>query len=549
MNNLTSNFNAIIVPRNLRAGMLSVLFVFFVLIIGGTVVLPNEVDAASNCSITRNLSYGDRGSDVSCLQTSLGVYPDGYYGPLTQALVNAYQANHGLVSDGVFGYSTLAIWSAEQLGSFNPNPNLIYPIGCTSNSGYSQITSQPCNGGMSVNNQHSGCLAGYTFSVLTGQPCFGSEMVTNLPIGCSTLSGYSYVTGYRCDNQIIPNPYILENLSGGSGDILVTSTSVDVEKEIREGKDNQKILGFRIEADGSDVRINSVRVSFENNDSVSSPRLDRYIEDVSIYMNDRRVGSADVGEFNESNDVYSENIELNNAVVREGTGNRENFYVAVTVNGNISDQNLENDDWQVSVERNDIRFTDGNGSVQSAGRSGKISSNPDFVSTSSSSSDASVRIAKTQASPRENNIKLESVSTTNNVPMLVFTVRAEGSDITFDSMDFDVEANGVADVSDIISQLAVYQGSKKIGDITSFDGDDTYTINFYNQVIIDADDTETFTVKANVKRIGTSYFANGDSLRVSTADPLFDGGVLDENDDEIDNVTGSADGETQTFYR
>jgi len=54
----------------------------------------------------RALRKGDRGADVVALQTALGVRPDGDFGPATDAAVRLFQADRGLVVDGMVGAMT-----------------------------------------------------------------------------------------------------------------------------------------------------------------------------------------------------------------------------------------------------------------------------------------------------------------------------------------------------------------------------------------------------------------------------------------------------------
>jgi len=72
----------------------------------------------SSCSIfSQDLYYGMKASEVKCLQQFLAnlgnnIYPEklitGYYGPLTQAAVQRYQALKGIITTGYFGPLTRA---------------------------------------------------------------------------------------------------------------------------------------------------------------------------------------------------------------------------------------------------------------------------------------------------------------------------------------------------------------------------------------------------------------------------------------------------------
>lgn len=54
----------------------------------------------------RALRKGDKGSDVAALQKALGIRADGDFGPATDSAVRLFQADRGLVVDGIAGAMT-----------------------------------------------------------------------------------------------------------------------------------------------------------------------------------------------------------------------------------------------------------------------------------------------------------------------------------------------------------------------------------------------------------------------------------------------------------
>lgn len=55
------------------------------------------------------LRKGSKGTDVVMLQSLLGLYKDGVFGPLTEEAVKTFQNEHGLFPDGIVGPKT---WEA-----------------------------------------------------------------------------------------------------------------------------------------------------------------------------------------------------------------------------------------------------------------------------------------------------------------------------------------------------------------------------------------------------------------------------------------------------
>jgi len=91
-----------------------------------------------SCTISSTLRVGSTGSEVICLQKSLGLSTDGKFGPKTRAAVVAWQLKWKLVADGMFGAKSRANWVAN--GGISGN----FPEGCESASGYSRTTGLPC---------------------------------------------------------------------------------------------------------------------------------------------------------------------------------------------------------------------------------------------------------------------------------------------------------------------------------------------------------------------------------------------------------------------
>ena len=108
-------------------------------------------------TLTRPLSIGSTGSDVTALQTFLQssgyltVPPTGYFGPATQAAVAAYQSSKNLEPVGSVGPKTLALINSAMMpshqdGGNNGNGNNNPP---PSGGGGGSVNSTPSSGGTS----------------------------------------------------------------------------------------------------------------------------------------------------------------------------------------------------------------------------------------------------------------------------------------------------------------------------------------------------------------------------------------------------------------
>lgn len=70
---------------------------------------PAPVAVAKTDPERSMLRKGDQGDSVKELQRALGIKDDGFFGPATRNAVQAFQAGHGLVVDGLVGPTT---WKA-----------------------------------------------------------------------------------------------------------------------------------------------------------------------------------------------------------------------------------------------------------------------------------------------------------------------------------------------------------------------------------------------------------------------------------------------------
>jgi hypothetical protein len=62
--------------------------------------------SGAHAPVPRALRRGDKGPDVAALQRALGITPDGDFGPRTDSAVRLFQADQGLMVDGVAGIMT-----------------------------------------------------------------------------------------------------------------------------------------------------------------------------------------------------------------------------------------------------------------------------------------------------------------------------------------------------------------------------------------------------------------------------------------------------------
>ncbi|MDD5720822.1 MAG: peptidoglycan-binding domain-containing protein [Candidatus Pacebacteria bacterium] len=136
------------------------LFVFvFTLLFTFSLKSVSAVTVSSNCTINSTLRIGSTGDEVACLQLHLGLISDGKFGTRTQIIVKAFQANAGLKADGVVGPRSIKALEVSNSVISTPvtsnstsstcvngyDSSTFFKCGCTSTSGFSSISGEPCS--------------------------------------------------------------------------------------------------------------------------------------------------------------------------------------------------------------------------------------------------------------------------------------------------------------------------------------------------------------------------------------------------------------------
>jgi len=459
---------------------------------------------------TSTLKVGSKGEYVKTLQTLVGASPvDGVFGNGTKAKVMAWQANNGLTADGVFGNMSKAKANEVSTGGS-------YPAGCSSNMGFSTTTGQSCAGTVST---VPGCTAGALFSSTTGASCSGT--VTTGP------------------------------LAGGAGDIQTVEvlSSVSGEK-VGEGAVDHKVFAYTVEADnGSDISLNSVKLNLQRTGGSGSTKLNRYANNVSVWMGSTKVGSALVSSFSESANVYSKSIALSGAVIKADQKNT--FYVTVDSLGNIDSTDLSSNTWTVTLES--TRFSDATGAILTDSTA-SILKTFEFASLATAN-DVELKVNLSTSNMKAATIKVSTTSSTNQVELTKFTMKAQGSDMVIDQIPV-LFTTTETDLDEVTSNVTLKIGGNTYNETVVTAGSATATVLFNDlNLSVSKDATLEGTIYADLNDIEASTFDEGTTLKAEITSALVvavSGNYIDVEDMNGDQLvtgdrTGSAIGEAMTF--
>ncbi len=325
-------------------------------------------------------------------------------------------------------------------------------------------------------------------------------------------------------------------LSGGAGDATITSTSTDVENSVKEDESDVKVLGFQVEADGSDINVSNVKVVFQNDGfAVSSEKMSDYVDSVSVWMGSKEVGSIDASDFTKdsgSPDTFTKTIALKDAVV--GEDKKVKFYVAVSAVSNIDSDDLDAD-WNVSLDT--VRYNDATGAILS-----DLPSIDENFSFDDADTDDSLSIKSSTANPIASTIMVEEDNTSDSALIGVFKldVDEDSSDIKINEIPVVLTINDSANTASsddntaIIDEVTIkFNGTEYTSDedtetITNGDGTATYFFNIDGDETIDAGDDAEIKIYAKFNDqdgnygVGTTVIASvtGSAIDAEGADDL-----------------------------
>ena len=346
-------------------------------------------------------------------------------------------------------------------------------------------------------------------------------------------------------------------LNGDAGTLALTTYTTNVESKATESKSDVKILGFKAEASDSDISITNVKLTLDNeNYTNSSKKLSNYIDSIDIYMGSKKVGSADASDFTRTSgspETYTKAIALSNAVVKEGSANKQAFYVVVN-SGSIDTDNLDAR-WKVVVDS--VRYVDGSGVTMSDSYAGTLDKT--FTYENSIAND-NLSIKTSSKNPVASTIEVKKNDSTDGVLIGAFNLKADvdSSDIKINEIPvvLTFAANGTTSnkfAANVIDTLKLsidgtsYDATLKTSDDNTLKGSgtSTYYVDLNDEdVTISAGDTAEVKIYADINEQDTNY-ANDTTVKASV-----DAAAIDaEGADTLgaDQLDGSFTGKVQTL--
>jgi peptidoglycan hydrolase-like protein with peptidoglycan-binding domain len=346
-----------------------------------------------------------------------------------------------------------------------------------------------------------------------------------------TTTGGTVGTGTGSGSGVITTP-------GAEGDIAVTNAPVS-NSTVFEGSDRAPLLAFKVEASGSDMALQRVRVDLGTSNTLYRDVLDR------IYLVDdgnRVLAAADLNNstvVRNASDEYEITLTGINSVVSRGSSR------VYSIQADVSDQIDSSDltSYTITLSENGVRAVDGAG-IDAFDPTNDTDVTKTITFSGSLAESASL-IVSTGATPGPREVIAAAGAQENEadkVVLLVFDIRAEKDAIKItDLKNFVVTAVGQTAPA-TASTTYLYAGNGTGGSL----------LGTATAVLSDVDFNDiSFTIPANSSRTFTLAVDVRGAVSSTTLDASLTGNTTNvvgeaSNGDIISTVTGSADANAVT---
>lgn len=466
-------------------------------LLGGTATTGGTSSAGSLAAVqalTKDLTIGSKGADVTALQTWLveegylvmpvGV-PMGYFGTLTQKALAQWQAENAVTpAAGYFGPKTRGVIATL---SATPTTGGTLPAGCTSTAGYSSTTGAKCDGST------TGSTTGGTIST-----------------------------------------------PGVEGTLSATQSTSGISSTIYEGDDQVAILGVKLEADSSDIMVQRVKIDLGTTTKIYNKIYSKlYVTEGGNLLAEAALNSSTV--VKESGRYYITISGFNLLVPKDGS---KTVVIKADVYSSIDSTDRSAGDitlsWGVRLASNGFRGVDGAGIDQYAGTT---SIGKSITISASLVESATLDLADNSSSPSAADVVAADGSANNELDkltLLTFNLTAKKDDVTVTDLAIDIDKGGTGGAT-ASTTVYLYEGDTELENATvdSSAANGSYVVFSSDELFtVSKDATKTLTVKVDVRN------ANG-TVSTLSATASSSGITAENSQGDTVSVSGSATGESQ----
>ncbi|OHA89814.1 MAG: hypothetical protein A3C70_00980 [Candidatus Zambryskibacteria bacterium RIFCSPHIGHO2_02_FULL_43_14] len=322
------------------------------------------------------------------------------------------------------------------------------------------------------------------------------------PISQARYSAVAVTTvpGTTVPGTTIPGGTVGLSTPGVEGTVTVSLNPSPASAKLYEGDSNKDVLGIKLEAKTSDIRIERIKLKLDENDTTSTSDTDFYRKIASrVYIKD---GSAVLG-----------SADLNiNTVVKDGTS----YYITVAGLGFIVPKNttkvltvaldamsawddtFNGDAWTVTVPVDGVRGVDG-AAVNQYGPATAF--NRDFTSNGELAESATLAVSLNSGSSLANQVICTSSTDEDEcdeLELMKVDFKAEKDDVTLTDLVVDINMTGGDTATATTAWL--YDGSTLVGSATIVELTGANSATFDDiDFVVPKDMTKTLSVKVDIR--------------------------------------------------
>jgi len=324
---------------------------------------------------------------------------------------------------------------------------------------------------------------------------------------------------------------------------------------VAEGNEETEVAGFEFDVDDADASLKRVDVRFEATGGTAnySKKPYDYFDAVQLFVNGEMVDEVDAGSKSDWDDLAGDAWEVKFTGLDEVMSADETAKITIGVTAKSSlETEDENTTWNVWIPDNGIRARDGENLDQYVGDKDTLAS-ADFertFKTEGAGEGEELKVSLSSSNPKASVIKVKEDTSTDDVTVLVFELKAEEHDIEITELPV-LFTIGSDVFDDVVSGVKLDIGGDMYDDYTTTGGSGaaaTTTFEFDSgDVVIPEGEKVTVKVIVDLNKL-TGNFEQSDTIQASLRDSEVN--AIDAegaNTIEDADLTGTAIGETHTL--
>ena len=321
---------------------------------------------------------------------------------------------------------------------------------------------------------------------------------------------------------------------GVEGTLTASLNSTPSSVKLYEGDSKRGVLGIKLEANTSDIRVERIKLDLGTNTAIYRKIADKvYVMDGSNVLASANLNSDTV--VKEDSNYFITLSGFGYVVPKDST---RVLTIALDAADSF-DSDYDGDSWTLTVPMNGVRGIDGAGIDQYSPTSAN-GFNRAFTSEGDLAADSTLKLSLSSNSPAPAQV-IASEGADNNeidgVTLLKFEAKAEKDDVTITDVTATTTLTGAAELNTIY----LMDGNTVLGSESGPTTAGTSAVTFDNiDFTISKDSTRTLSIVVDIRNASTTE-------STATTSVVFGGVVAENSNGDVTIVSGSATSDTLTI--